>query len=807
LNIFAIFTFGLFFQLVFASFADAGALLREITKQEVLNTTQLKLKFSELPAYRLENSGQRVDLFLDETEGDPALNGLPEDGKVVRILLGQHRKELMASFLLRSVPESVKVLTNVEAAQLILELSWSAERTPRRLAIASKLRGELRVQRDGTTLKLGAQTSCLEHWQTFFSDYKSPLNLPVPLTYTLSPLPRLLYQPLQGGALGDALLAGIELSHHERWNDALLVFQRIPVVSLQGVDREAFLVFYAESLVRVNQNAEAHRILEAFCKEYANSAILARARYLLGYLCAVLGRPYDAFFQLSLLNKEAEDKAYYIQIGSLLQSELELAVGRPEKSLEILNAQTFPAAVAHTRARRQADALAGLGRYGEALPKYRSLEEGTSSWGRIPFSLALLAETLYQENAYLESVARYTELLNQIDEAERISQVLFAQGRGLLRFGNVKEATIRLREVSSYWPETEGSHRARLLLLDQEILADQEGRRQQAVPLLYEIAGKTKSREVREEATFKRLLLNILLRAGLDSIQACEEFLKQFGQGRYGSDAEGLLSEILPQVIHELIAGEDYLEALVLVEKHRQRLVTGPTNQSFLLDLGAAFRQFGLLDKAANVYFYLLDAFKGQPAEESFFLPLVQVLGEQGDYRLILEYADRYLARYPVGRDLSGILLLKVEALHDQGRNAEAAKVLTSAGLPQSLELDLLAGKVFWELNQPVQSDLFFARALADSNVRQEYPDAAILLAESLFQLKKWGRALALYRELLSAEGFSDQARYRSAQILLIQGQKVEALKFFRVLAEEGKSPQWQKVARGALLSEQTKGF
>lgn len=796
---------GILIQTVFASAADARVQLREITKQEGLDTTRLALRFSQVPVYRLETSGQRVDLFLSDTEGDSSLTSLPEDGKVVRILLGQQEQLLLTSFLLRTVPENVKVLTSKGSDELVLELYWGDHRSPARLAIASKLRGVPTVQADGTTIRLGEGTGYREEWRQFFSGFETPLVVPLPLQYTLPPLPLVLYQPLTDGAAGAELLAGLEESQAGRWDAALVIFKRIPVDQLQGVDREAFEVFYGEALVRSNNSPLAKGVLERFLESYPDSVLRGRVRYLLGYVCALSGHPYEAAYQLSLLNKEAGEKEYYRQIGGLMQAEIDLATGQPEKSIETLETSVFPQSVAGIRTRRLADAFAAVGRSSDALRLYRQVEKEVSNWSEVPRSLSLLAEVLYREKEYAESVRRYTDLLNLVEGDEGKSLALFAQGRGKMRSGDFEAASILLQNVTNYWPDTEGSRRAQLLLLDQEVLADLGGHGEKAIPLLSEISLKAASREIREEAAFKRLLLNIVTQPGLDSIKGCEGFLRQYGQGRYKVYAEGLLNEILPQVIGDLIAAEEYLDALVVVEKHRHRLVAGAANQSFLQDLCSAFRRLGLLDKAANVYFYMLDAYQGQPAEEPFYLPLVQVLDQQGDARLALEYADRYLARYPAGGDRSGILFLKVEALNNQGRNEEAAKILTSDGLPQTLELDLLAGKVFQSLNQPEQVEFFLSRALVDQTIRQAHPAAAIWLAESLFQLKKWGRAWSLYQELLANETFSDQARYRSAQILLIQEKKDEALKILQLLVEEGKNPQWQKVAESALLSEQTK--
>lgn len=772
-----------------------------IDKAEETTSTRLSLDFSAFPEHRLEVSGQRVDLFLSDTEAS-SLPALPEDGKVLKVLLARQGRELMVSFLLRTAPASVKVLTDAGSRRLLLHLDWGSGRAPARLAI-SRNPPRLASLKGGQVVKNileGEDFSA--SWRRFCEEYETPLWVAAPVRYSLPPLPLLVFSPATTGAVGARLAEGVEALRSGSWTRALELFDGVPPKELQGVDREAHALLHGETLLRLGETRRAQPVLDAFLSAFPESALRSRALYLLGYLRALRGEPYDSGFLLGSLQETAKDAAYYRQLGLLLRAEVELATERPKAALATLDRERPAGSLYPFAERTRADALFDLGDTAAALEHYRALNPQIKAWGAVPQSLARLAEACYRQGDFAAAVARYAELAQVAGTPAAKNLAAFGHARALIRSGRVDAGMSQLRTLAAAPEDDEAAQRARLLLLDQEVLAAPAEKGFMKV-LSYQQLGVTAvRRELREEAAFKHVLLAALQNIDRATLGFLEEFIRQHRQGRFQDFSQALLNEILPQVIRQTVGRQDYFGALVLVEKYRDHLVALGTGSELLLDLGSALRSLGLLDKAADVYFYMLDAYRGDAAAEPFYAPLLEVLAAKADHRLVIEYADRYQERFPKGAQVQPALSHKLRALVAGKDYPAAAKILTSAELIRTPELDLLAGIVFWEVADMARTAESLARALTDPAVRAEHPQHLLLWAEAEFKRKRFDAALPLYRELEGVAGLADQARYRQGQILLAVGRRGEALKLFADLAEKGEALQWRQAASGALFAE-----
>ena len=775
--------------------------LLRIDKAEETTSTRLSLDFSALPEHRLEVSGQRVDLFLSDTEA-ASLPAPPEDGKVLKVLLARQGRLLMVSFLLRTAPASVKVLTDPGNRRLLLHLDWGSGRAPARLAI-SRNPPRLASLKGGQVVKNileGEDFSA--SWRRFCEEYETPLGVAAPVRYSLPPLPLLVFSPATTGAVGARLAEGVEALSSGSWTRALTLFDGVPPRELTGVDREAHALLHGETLLRLGETGRAQTVLDNFLNAFPDSALRSRALYLFGYLRALRGEPYDSGFLLGNLQETAKDAAYYRQLGLLLRAEVELATERPKAALATLDQEQLAAQLVPYGGRSRADALFDLGDTAAALEHYRALNPQIKAWGAFPQSLARLAEACYRQGDFAAAVARYAELAQVAGTPAARNLAAFGHARALIRSGRVDAGMSQLRTLAAAPEEDEAAQRARLLILDQEVLAAPAEKGFMKV-LSYQQLGVTAvRRELREEAAFKHVLLAALQNVDRTTLGFLEEFIRQHRQGRFQDFSQALLNELLPQVIRQTVGRQDYFGALVLVEKYRDHLVALGTGSELLLDLGSALRSLGLLDKAADVYFFMLDAYRGEAGEEPFYAPLLEVLAAKEDHRLVIEYADRYLNRFPKGEQVQPVLSHKLRALTAQKDYPAAAKILTSTELKRTPELDLLAGTVFWEVADMDRAAESLARVLADPAVRAEHPQQLLRWAEAELKRKRFDAALPLYRELEGVAGLADQARYRQGQILLATGRRGEALKLFTDLAEKGEAPQWRQAASGALFAE-----
>ncbi len=781
----------------------AGRLL-EIDKDEDFSVTRLHLNLTEVPGYRIKTSGQRIDLFLDGVNADPSLGSFPEDGTLVKVLLARHRGELMVSFLMRAVPQQVNVLTLEGSSRLTLEVVWS-KRSVSRPAISNYVKGAPSLRPDGKSFRRLGRSSYADNWKGFFADYEPPFSLEVPLRFTLPALPELIYEPMNPAAAGQALKQALQQGQGGDWAGALEVFRGIGADQLTGIDRQALLIFHGEALARTGNHGRARKVFDQFMNDFPDSALRNRGRYLLAYVRAAADEPFEANYELALLRQSIGDKRPYGVLAKLLQAELDLVTGRSSQafeSLKVLDPQVS-GALGRAVSLRTADALAALGQDRQALDLYASLGDFLQAR---PWSLARYGENLYRNKDYpaaARSFSSLAELVSGQGEVEALVQVAVA--RAQLRSGRAEEAWPRLGAVDEGFARTHAQYRGALIRADHGVVAGGLLDWQSALAEYDRIAELQTSRELREEAAFKQVLLRYLMGYEHESLEGVQGFIRNYGSGPLREQADALLGQLLPAAIKALIKDDQNLQALVLIEQNRSLLLAASMGQGFLLDLGQALEGMGLLEKAAKVYSYMLDAYGGAAGGTDYYLPLARVRYEQQKYSQTAELAEQYLALFPQGEQRTELFCLQVEALYADGRVDECAKKLTHGERPEDQGLDLLAGKVFWELGRYSEVARSLGRYLesVDAGGAQ---GTVVLRAEALYRIDEITAALELFAPLIESEEFSDQALFRCAQIHLRQGQQEQALKLLRRLAEKGSTSRWQQAGLEFMQTEALRG-
>lgn len=114
--------------------------LHNLVKFDVFDQSRIVFDFSDLPEFRLETSGQRIDLLFSNTDVSSNLQVLPEDDKIVKVLLARKPNELLVSILLHKIPTRVTTIKTPSSKQIALNINWATDGA-RRPAVAFQLSG------------------------------------------------------------------------------------------------------------------------------------------------------------------------------------------------------------------------------------------------------------------------------------------------------------------------------------------------------------------------------------------------------------------------------------------------------------------------------------------------------------------------------------------------------------------------------------------------------------------------------------------------------------------------------------------
>jgi tetratricopeptide (TPR) repeat protein len=775
--------------------AAEPAQLKRMTQQDDLAGTLVRFEFSTVPPSRVVNSGQRVDLFFAGATVATNFHLPPEGDRIVKVLLAQTGEELMVSLLLRKMPARVATAAEKTAATVRLELFWDEE-SSERPAIAFRISG-LPSRQEHSAVTVPRRTSEYSgQWHQFFDRFESPFKVGASLVFSMPELPvpeRDLY-PSGRDPLLDKAARGDWPGVDRELSVAAVPDQPQPPLPAP------FLLLQAEALLRTSRAPRALNILGRFAPGALPPELDQRAGYLHSLALAVCGDRYLAQNRLdeAIASPGAD---LYRPYRRLLRSELALAGDDFRQALQALDSPetVWPPPLQALSRLRTADALTELQRLEEAQSLYRSLLQNNAWPENKPFSLSQAAKTFFQAKDWRQAGKLYQRLANSLPVNPVAGQAFFAAALSTYRSGETEVALQNLRLIRENFSGTESAYRARLKLLDHGVMSGEEHNLLEALRGYEAIAAEAGSRVLREEAAFKLGLTLHLHGEPGRAIDALANFCRDFAGGPLRSEADALLTEILPPMIEKLVGDGKDLEAVTLVEKHRDLLINQNSNWPFLPELAQAFTRLGLFERGCKVYLYLLEKTENRPEAGRFSLPLVGLYFDMEEYALVEKYSQRYLVKYPQGEDRNALFLLRLRALEKTNGIEQAAQLLRERNRPADNRIELQAARIFWLLGD-------YSRVVSSANHlgtggEPVPPEGLLLQAEALRRLGRARNALPLYEVLAEDGTYGDQATFRCGEILLADGRRNEALKLFRKLAEKGDDPLWRKLAGDALAA------
>lgn len=793
----AIIGFILFFVLFLFSITQTAraaetATLTGMEKQENPNHTRIVLRLSGLPQFTSEQSGQRVDLTLDDVQVSPGLRKLPEDERVIKILLAQKHRQLVVSLLLRQPPKQVVTETQRNPDQIVMDIYWESN-DGARPSVAFRI-ADMPPKKAGRRAAQHQRKSQWKgRWYDFYRNYRSDWKLQLPLTYTFPPLPPL---------ISDEQSVLWPLQQHADKKMFLSLLQT--AATLTGIESDQRYLrdlLVAEAQLRTGATAAASARLHQLM--IAEGSEQARVGYLTAYGEAVNGQPLVAQLQLQERVANLPNDHLFAPLNRLLLIETAVATKREKLALEQLSLQgdLWPDSLLSIVALRKADALSGTGQQDGALAIYRELIEESGLYENYPFSCGRAAFSAFKQQQYPLATDFYRKLSELLKDQPGEGLALFATGASAFEAGDLGWGMIGLQRAILDRPGTEGGDRATLRVIDLQVIKDGELGLAKGVSEYAQLGEKSNFRSVREEALFKRALGLYLLFEHQQSVVELMEFRRNFSTSSLRREVDLLLLEQLPKVVHQLLEEKDDLQAVVLVEQNRKLLLGSGFDQQFLKDLAQAFEKLGLYDRSGRVLLYLFDRSSGQPDQEELYLPLARSFLKRDEYQDASEYAGRYLKAYPQGEDSGPLFEVLLDSFDRQKSDQDLLDWLSKKDRPRSAKLEIRAAWIYWNIEQ-IDGVVESLEWIRNSGQELEVKEMA-LLGESYYQLKDNRQAEKIYLTLHDDPTYGSRAKYRSAQILLRRQNRKGALNLLKQTVEIDSEGAWGKLAQDLLIQEQ----
>ena len=363
-----------------------------------------------------------------------------------------------------------------------------------------------------------------------------------------------------------------------------------------------------------------------------------------------------------------------------------------------------------------------------------------------------------------------------------------------LHFKQQDEMITDFSTISDAFAGTDAGYKAALKKADLLFLTKKS--REEASARAYRIiAQKATVRDTAEEAALKEALVYKITDKKEKCIELLMIFLRNFRTGNLIETAQAVLLDILPGELQRLVAEKEYVKALVLAKQNQVFFVKKWLDIGLLADIAVSYEKLGLFDEAKNTYLYLIEV-GGEKAEEDNLFPLINVLFHQGKFDAVDMYSAQYAHKFPAGKDIQGVLLLRLRALLATGKIDQAISLLPSP-LPDDLEMQDLAAAIYFQKNDykkitDILSPLWDKQVPLNENSR-------LLLAESLYKQGLYDKAEIVFSTLKNAARFQDQSLFRLADMQIKKGQWEKAVNLYQQVVDKGKDPLWKDLAQKEL--------
>ncbi len=790
----------IFSLLLITKVSFAQTTLSKITREKEGNTTILHLFFDLTPQYSIHQSGRRVDLTLKNTLLDESSLHFSTDNNIVKFLPLVDPKETVLSFFFRYRPKRIKIIpTKNNSLNVIVDQGDIHFNTHTDIITdlkKSSLNGNPATDKYTNPLTLTPYTS---DWRLFFSRYESEVTITTPVQFTLPEFPIIQFLPPDEKKNLQYIPSQIrDLASTNQWNAMEPLVAELLQAEMNTEKKKKLALTYGEVLLRAGNFSGAYKQLYLLEHTYKKQPISLFAGFLLAKLKAEFEDPNLGDYKLKELSSSLKIDNPLYPYFLLLQIETALATNQLPRMKMLLGKDDvpFPKKLEKIRELRQADYWYAHHNYIKAFVGYRLLDS-QKTIDRHIYSLNGYCDTLYRQKDFHGSEKCYQRLSTHITQKAQLGMIKYRKAMSELHYKRDYDMMTEFSSLADTYDGTDAGFKAAIKRNDIRFLtkinweagtARSYGR----------IAQRAIERSTSEEAAFKEALVFSLIGKKTKSIDLLMTFLRNYRSGDLIETAKALLLDTLPGELHRLIKQKKYIQALVLAKQNDVFFQKKWLNVDLLAGIATAYHKLGLFKEAENTYRYLIKR-GGEKNEEKYYLPLIQVLYNQGHYKEVARYADTYSHLFPNGKENRDIFLLHLKALQKDNKFDEAISLLPSP-LPDAPDLQELAATLYFQKNDFNKVIQILLPYQATDRSLSAY--TRFILAESLYKQGDYKKADTVYSTLNNTAQFQDQSLFRRADIAIKSGEKEKAVKLLQEIVDKGKDPLWRNLAKKELEYE-----
>lgn len=509
---------------------------------------------------------------------------------------------------------------------------------------------------------------------------------------------------------------------------------------------------------------------------------------------------------LKNLLSEDEQKLFLAAEGALYKGQLTSA-----EDLLVPFASRTGAAIRPLALYRLAETRYRLQRYSQSLENFREAEQLWPDFLSLnPASMFFYGDSIARNGNLPAGRQLLTRLVVSHADKPYASVLLVRVADVLARQGNELGAQAIYRTAAAHFADSKARQIALMKMADRDFL--------QATPLNYQalsgtyhaIAQQVGDFDLREEASFKAMLLAAINAPAGSALDAAVTYQKRFPRGVYTAILRDVREDLVEQTYRQANWDKEPSALLNLVNSNQDYLASVLRVEDFLPAVTSAFEKAGRPLDLIALYAGLLDRpWVGEASAPYLYLQVAEHAELLGDTLLAKKMLRAFLTRFPsnpqvkVGREKLGALQ------YLDGEQAEAGTTLQwllnkgeQADYPISY---YYLGRALWDGKNYAQAAVALERYLF---IVQAVGQKAPLLSDAYYVAAQARQALGQYQlslQLLESGMKSvpverrDQFLFKLGEVHLQAGKQEQARSYFEQLSKEGKDPDWRRLAAQSL--------
>jgi len=789
-------------SLILCSSNLLAAELIKVSRVDTKDILQIYLSFDTPPTFSGTTNKRRIDVLLEDTKILKDLQFIIPDDKIVKVLTRNKNNDLIISLFFRYQPQKYKITRNSNNS-VVLEVLLGNEYSNSYKDLANKLKGLTIVDRatpDFTNPYIISPYK--SDWTSFFSNYESPLQIELPVTFTPPPFPIIELLPPEGSKNLDLLSEELmTLGENNSWDTlATALLDKLQVTS--GPEAQKILALtYGEALMRSADFEGAFKQLYLLKEEYKDERLGTYANYLLIWLRAKYEDPYIAEYEYRSLAPVISDNSPLAPYFFLSQIETSLATKEYKHLNKLLQKDSIalPADVQERIRIRQADYWYAIDQPIKAYAAYKLVKDSPLLRFQ-PYSYGGYCSTLYDQRHFKAAASEYKNLRPLVEGENLIGKIAYREMMSRLKFTDGDTLISPFSQIENAYFDTDAGALSAIKNNDLQLLKDRQWSNDR-LNNYRDISNRASTRSIREDAEFKIILIHTLRDENETAVNLLHKFLRTFQTGNVRITAQALLIDILPKEINRLVDEGEYVAALVLAKKNKVLFQNNWINSKFLVDIAEAYHKVGIYDETQKLYLYLIEIMSADD-REAYYLPMIQATFDHGNFSLVEDYAAQYTYNYPEGAYAKDILLLRLKALIADERLSEALQALP-APLPADGSFNPISATLYFRTDNYLKTVSVLEEY---SNVTEELTQLQYyLLAESYYRTDNLTAAASTFAKVSEDNHFYHQSLYRLSEIHRQQGKNDLALTFLQKIVETEENSRWKQYAERDLQYNSTK--